>query len=334
MKLFQNYLRVAICIFLMLPFITISDFSVAQEIYPSKAVTFVVGMVAGGATDITARTYASAMEKIWGQPVVVVNKPGAGAAISMEFVKNSSPDGYTLCVYSSPAIVGTITREMPYDFFDDFTQIVQMTTNCMGFVVNSKSPWRSPKDVADYGRENPGKLRLALAGGIGSVTHIGSEEFALRNNFKWAIVPFDGEAPTVTSLLGQHIDAAIMPLVAAGPHIKAGRLKLLSVFFEKRLAEFPDAPTQRELGSEPYMFKLAVYGICGPKNIPTAVKEKISSAVRQASKDPAVITICEKYGLFPIAREGEEWISFLKQACKEQAEIMKRIGLKVFKDYK
>lgn len=332
MKLFRNCLKIAICIFTALSFMGISDFSIAKDTYPSKAVTFVVGYAAGGSSDLIIRSYAPVIEKILGQPVVVTNKPGAAAALMMEFIRNSSPDGYTLGLWAAGALIGPLLKEVPYHFFNDFTQIAQIGGYTVGLLVNANSPWRTPKDMVDYGQKNSGKLRFGSGGGTGTPTHIVSEEFGFLNNFKWVHVPFDGEATAVTALLGQHIDVSILPLTAAASHVKAGRLRLLSVFFDNRLREFPDIPTQKESGVQPYLFKLGLFGICGPKNLPTTVKENILSAVRVASKDPDLIRILEKNQIIPIYGEGEQWVSILKETCKEQVPIMKRIGLKIVRE--
>jgi tripartite-type tricarboxylate transporter receptor subunit TctC len=331
MKIFKNSLKILICIFSVLSFIGASNFSIALETYPSKAVVLNVGYAAGGSCDLTTRAYAPVMEKIWGQPVVVANKPGASAAIMMEFIRHSSPDGYNLGVYATGALTGPHLKEVPYDFFKDYTHIAQLGDYDMGLLVNTSSPWKTAKELVEYGQKNPGKLRFSSSGGIGTSSHLLSEQFGFMNNFKWVHVPFDGDATATAALLGNHIDVSFQPLTSCAGQVKAGRLRLLLVFYENRSKDFPDVPTTKESGYKPYFYKLGVYGICGPKNLPTPITEKILSTVKAASKDPNVMRIMEKQYLRPTFRGGEEWISYLKESDEEEVAAMKKIGLKVIK---
>lgn len=331
MKVFKNSLKISVCIFLTLYFIGASNFSIAQETYPSKTVVLNVGFTAGGGTDLSTRAYAPVMEKIFGQPVVVVNKPGAGAAIMLDFIKNSPPDGYNLGVYATGAITGPHLKEVSYDFFKDFTHIVQLSQYGMGLLVNVSSPWKTAKDLVEYGQKNPGKLRFSSSGGTGTSTHLLSEQFGFMNNIKWVHVPFDGDTPALAAILGNHIDVSITTLSTGTGHAKAGRLRLLLVFYENRLKDFPDVQTAKEAGYRPYVYKLGITGLCGPKNLPTPITEKILSAVKAASKHPDVIRILTNYYYLAPCRGGDEWISYLKEGEEEEVAAMKKIGLKIIK---
>lgn len=305
--------------------------SFSSDVYPSRAIKIFVGYAAGGQTDVATRAYAPAMEKILRQPVVIVNKPGASAAIMMEFVKASAPDGYTLGAWASGAIVGPHIRKVPYHFFDDFTQICQITLFDMVLAVHAEAPWKTAKELVEYGKKNPGKLRWG-GSGIGGASHMTSERFGFMNNLKWENVPFDGDAPAATALLGNHIDLIIQPLPGCASLAKAGRLRLLGVFTKERLTIFPDVPTIKEQGLAGYEYNFGISGFCGPKNLPANIEEKIASTVKAASRDSNVLKILEGMNVHPTFRSGQEFIKYLKKWDAEEVDVMKKIGLEIVQD--
>lgn len=263
MKIVQNYTKISFCMVTGFFLICITAIaSNANETYPSKPVQLTVGFVAGGSSDTMGRLLAAATEKVWRQPTIVINKPGAASAIQMEFVKNAAPDGYTLGVYTTGGMTATHLKEIPYHFFSDFTHICGIANALLGIVVHSDSPWRNLRDLVEYGQKNPGKLRYA-ATEPGTPVHLLTEQLAYLNNSKWVHVPTQGDNESLTTLLGKHVDAITCTVLAWGPHVKAGRLRALAVFSDERLREFPDVPTAKELGFP--LSGWALYGIFGPK---------------------------------------------------------------------
>lgn len=301
------------------------------DTYPSKAISIFVGYGAGGQTDLSTRVVAQAMQKILGQPVMVINKPGASAAIMMEFVKNSSPDGYTLGAWASGAIAGTHIRNVPYHFFDDFTQICQITIFDMVLAVHADAEWKTARDLVEYGRKNPGQLRWGSSG-IGGGAHMTSVRFGYQNGLDWEMVPFDGDAPAATALLGKHIDLVNQPLPACGALAQAGKLKLLGVFTLERVHSFPSVPTIKEQGLLPHEYKFGISGFCGPKKLPVSIEEKIASTVKLALQDPNVVGTLGSQYVHPTFRAGQDLIEYLKACDAEEVEVMKKIGLKIVRD--
>jgi tripartite-type tricarboxylate transporter receptor subunit TctC len=272
------------------------------------------------------------MEKILRQPIVVINKPGASTAIQMEFVRHSAPDGYTLGVFVTGGMVGTALREVPYHFFNDFTHIAQFAKFILGIQVHPESPWKTLKELVEYGQQNPGKLRYcALTAGTSS--HLLAEQFAHLNNIKWVYVPVESDAAITPALLGKHVDVGFISVPGFKSFVKTGKLRLLAVFNDTRLSDFPDSPTLKETGfNSGGLEESFVFGIFGPKNLPKDITEKISYAVRTASKDQDFIKLIESQGSVPKYRDADEWISFLKKEDEEVIRIMRRIGLKVIRD--
>ena len=333
MKNFQILKKLAIgicatCLFVPIAF----DPSTAQTVYPSKPIILTLGYPPGGPADMATRALGPAMEKILGQSIVVVNKPGASTAVQMEYVKQTPPDGYTLGVFVMGGMTGTAMNKVPYHFFNDFTHICQFTKFVLGFTVRSDSPWKTLKDLVEYGQKNPGKLRFS-ATTPGTSSHLLGEQFAVHNNFKWVYVPLEGDANGPPMVMGGHVDVGVISVPGFRPFVKADKLRVLAVFQDSRLKDFPDVPTAKEAGCESGgLEEVFVYGIFGPKNLPRDILEKISFAVRSTVKDPGFIKIIEDQGSVPKYREGEKWVSFLKQEDEKVINIMKKIGIKVIRD--
>ena len=330
MKTVQAYEKMAILVLVIL-FVGGADFSAGQEVYPSKPVTIMPGFAAGGDNDVTLRIFAPVMEKIWGQPIIIVNKPGATGGVMLEYIKNCPPDGYNLGISGTGAVIGYHIKELPFHIFNDFTNICQMGSWLGGLFVSKESPWKTVKDLVEYGQKNPGKLRIGNSGHSSS-THMLSEEFAYENKIKMVPVSFAGDALVLNALLGNHIDAALQSFTPFASHSgKEGKLRMLTVFIEKRLKTFPDVPTAREAGIKPYVYRFGIHAVVGPKNLPKTVEEKISSTIKAASENPEVIRKIEDLLLSPRWIGGEEWIKFLKEEDRNQLEIMKRIGMKIIR---
>jgi tripartite-type tricarboxylate transporter receptor subunit TctC len=326
--------RVVLVVFtVFLASILMPGIGIGQEKYPSKTITVVLGLAPGGATDLSIRALAKTAEKVLKQPVVVTNKPGAGTAISMHYVKNSLPDGYTLGVATTGGILGPHLKETPYDFFEDFTHLTQFSVLPGGVVVHSDSPYKTLRDLFEYAKKNPGKLKYASTEHA-SLSHMHAEQMAFLNGFKWVHVPFAGDTPASAALLGKHVDAMVLGVVSWGPFVKSGKFRLLAVQQETRFKEFPDAPTITECGYKSYTYAplTANYGVLAPKGLPSDVKETLLSAFREAWKDPEFQGVLEKLSIMPTYREGEDWIRFLKAWDKESVSVMKEMGVKLYKE--
>ncbi len=163
----------------------------AQEKYPMKPITLIVGYPAGGSVDVCARPFASAAGKILGQPIMIINKPGGGSSVAMALLKNEKPDGYTIGLLISGAVMGQHMREVPYDTAKDFTPIMQYGVYLYGLVVQSDSPWKTFNEFIDYAKANPGKILYSTAG-PGTPQHLVMERLAMKEKITWKHIPFEG----------------------------------------------------------------------------------------------------------------------------------------------
>ncbi|MGD9944824.1 MAG: Bug family tripartite tricarboxylate transporter substrate binding protein, partial [Burkholderiaceae bacterium] len=218
--------------------------ALAQNAYkPTQPVQLVVGFIAGGVTDVVARIMADEMRKEFGQPFLVVNKPGASGMLGANQVAKSAPDGQTLLfIPSTHTSHPALRKEMPYDTVDDFTAINLLVTAPNLLVVRSDAPWKNVAEFVADAKRRPGAIQWASSG-IGVSTHLGGELLQHLAGIKLYHVPYKSSTEPVRALLGSEVGASISALNAALPFIKEGRLRALGVASEKRSRFLPEAPT-------------------------------------------------------------------------------------------
>src|SRR6266567_542597 len=257
-----------------------------QDTYPSKAITVVVPFPPGGVADIVARPAADAMSRYLKQPVVIENKPGAGGGIGMGYVAKAKPDGYTLLLaLSSISILpeaDKVTGRSPMFTLDQFVPIARLTADPTVLTVRADSPWKSLQDFIADAKKRPGAITYGSSGNYGTM-HVPMEMFASSAGVKLLHVPYTGAGPAVIGLLGGNIDA-----VASGPstviqHVKAGKLRVLASWGDKRLASLPDVPTLTESGYNAVFFQWS--GLFAPAGTAEPIIARLREAARAAAVD-------------------------------------------------
>ena len=296
----------------------------AQEKYPTKPINFIIGYPAGGSTDICARPLVAAAGKILGQPVVVVNKPGGGSAVGVASLKNEKPDGYTIGILPSGAVLSQHMRKVPYDSASDFTPIMQYAVYLYGLVVQSDSPWKSFKEFIDYAKANPGKVRYSTAG-PGTPQHLVMERLALKEKIKWTHIPFDGGTPAISALLGGHVEASSQT-TEWKKHVETGRLRLLAVYGEKRMMDFSSVPTLLELGYD--ITAPSLICVVGPKGLSPQAVETLHKAFKEAMEDPDFIKMGRELDQPMIYRGSQDLAKHLVQMNEEVGTLIRSLGLR------
>jgi tripartite-type tricarboxylate transporter receptor subunit TctC len=302
----------------------IPEFVSAQEKYPTKPINFLIGFPAGGTTDVCARPLVAAASKILGQPIVVVNKPGGASAVAVATLKMVKPDGYTIGIMGSGALLSQHMRKVPYDTAKDFTPIMQYAVYLYGLVVRPDSPWNTFKEFIDYAKANPGKIRYSTAG-PGSPQHLVMERLAMKEKIKWTHIPFEGGAPAVSALLGGHVEACSQT-TEWKKHVEAGRLRLLAVYGEKRMIDFPDVLTLVELGYE--IVAPSLICIAGPKGLPPQVVETLHGAFKKATEDPDFIKVSHQLDQPFIYRGPAELAKHVVKMNEEVGGLISSLGLR------
>jgi len=267
----------------------------AQEPYPSKPITMIVPFPPGGVADIVGRPLAAQMEKTLKQPVVVVNRTGAGGAVGMAAVAKAAPDGYTILMGLSSISIfpvsDRINGKTPSYEMRDFAPIALITADPTVLVVSADSPWKTLKEFVASAKAYPGKINYSSSGVYGTL-HVAMEIFANAAGIKLFHVPYGGGGPALTALLGGQVHALASGPAPAVGQIKAGKMRALASWSTERLPLMPDVPTFKELGYDAEFYIWS--GVFAPAAIPTPVLDRLRAAVREAATSPEFKGAMEK----------------------------------------
>jgi len=295
--------------------------------YPTRVVRIVLPQPPGGGTDVVARAVASKLTEAFGQQVIVDNRPGANGIIGVEAVTKSKPDGYTLLYAFTSLLVmnPAIYKGLPYDPVRDMTGIAHTVTNTMAFVVNPHLPAKSVKELVALGRSRPGEL-LFGSFGIGNQTHLTAELFRLESGLKMLHVPYKGETPSITELVGGQVAMMFSPSAGVAPHVKTGKLRLLATCGEKRSPAFPDTPTMIESGF-PKVISTGWGGLLAPAGTPPEVIRRLQAEVARGIVAPDVRERLSALGAEPVGSTTEAFNALIKSELEKWAIVVKGAGL-------
>ena len=306
--------------------LVLSAAAAAQD-YPARPISLVVPFPPGGVADIVARPAADAMSRYLKQSVVIENKPGAGGGIGMGYVAKAKPDGYTLLMaLSSISILpeaDKVLGRQPLYQLDQFAPIARLTADPTVLAVRSDSPWKTLQEFVADAKKRPGAITYASSGNYGTM-HMPMEMFAYSAGIKLLHVPYQGGGPAVVALLGGNVDA-----ISTGPstviqHVKAGKVRVLASWGDKRLASLPDVPTLRESGFDVVFFQWAA--LFAPAGTPGPVLAKLREAARVVAADPqfnAALATVETPVQYLDAPELQR---FWEEDAKKLGEAVRRVG--------
>jgi tripartite-type tricarboxylate transporter receptor subunit TctC len=300
----------------------------AEEPYPSRPITIVAPFPPGGVADLTARPVAAAMEKVLKNPVGVVNKTGAAGAVGMQFVATSKPDGYTLLLaLSSISIIpeaDKIFGRQPAFTVDQFEPLALISADPTILVVRAESPWKTAKEFIEDARKRPGQISYSSSGVYGTL-HMAMELLSHAAGIKLRHVPYGGAGPALTAILGGHVDALASGPAVVLPHIKAGTLRPLAGWGDKRVTALPDVPTFRELGYRDAEFYIWA-GLFAPKGTPEPVLAKLRETLKQVVADSDFKTAMAKLETPIVFKQGEEFRTFFEADARRLADGVRQVG--------
>jgi tripartite-type tricarboxylate transporter receptor subunit TctC len=300
----------------------------AQPAWPTRPVTMVVPFPPGGQADIVARPVAAALERIWRQPVPVMNRAGAGGAIGASFVARAAPDGYTLLMaLSSLAVLPAADKlfgRTPAYTVDQLAPIALITADPTVLVVRADSPWRTLEEFIADARARPGAIAYSSAG-IFSTLHVAMAMFTTAANLNLLHVPFTGGGPAMTALLGGQVQALASGPGPALPHVRAGTLRVLASWGAQRIPAFPDVPTFIEKGFRDVEFYIWA-GVFAPAATPAAVRERIRAALAEAIGAEELRRALADAGSPPDYRDGAAFRSFFDKDSARLVAAVRRIG--------
>jgi tripartite-type tricarboxylate transporter receptor subunit TctC len=300
----------------------------AQEPYPTRPITLVAPFPPGGVADLTARPVAAAMEKHLKNPVGVVNKTGAAGAVGMQFVATSKPDGYTLLLaLSSISIIPEADKlfDRPPAFtVDQFAPIALISADPTILVVPADKPWKTAAEFIEDAKKRPGQISYSSSGVYGTL-HMAMELLSHAAGIKLRHVPYAGAGPALTAILGGHVDALASGPAVVLPQIKAGKLRALAGWGDKRVAALPEVPTFKELGYPDAEFYIWA-GVFAPRGTPEPVLAKLRDTLRAAVADPDFKAAMAKLET-PIAfKQGTEFAGFFETDARRLAQGVRRVG--------
>ena len=304
------------------------DLANAQDAYPSRAVQMVVAFPPGGQADIVARPVSSALERLWRQPVPVVNRGGAGGAIGNASVARAVPDGYTLLMaLSSLAMLPEADRlngRAPSYTVDQLAPIALITADPTVLVVNADSPWRTLEDFVEDAKRRPGALTYSSAGNY-STLHVAMAMFAGAAGIDLLHVPFQGGGPAMTALLSGTVQALSSGPGPALSQVRDGKLRALAQWGATRAPGFEDVPTFIEKGYRDVEFYIWA-GVFAPVTTPAAVQDRLRNSLREAVQDDALKRALAAAGSPIDFREGEAFATFFREDSARLVRAVQRIG--------
>ena len=264
---------------------TVSRVARAQA-YPTRPVRWIVPYPPGGAADPIARLIGPFLSERLGKPVVIENKPGAGANIGTEFVVRSPPDGHTLLFITTANMINaTFYRDLSFDFMRDITPVAGLVRLPLVLEVNPSVPVKTVAELIAYAKANPGKVNFASAG-VGTSLHLAAELFNMMTGTKMIHVPYRGAAPALTDLLAGQVQVLFDNLFTSLEHIKAGKLRALGVATAARVQQLPDLPTVAD--AVPGYEASSVFGVGVPTGTPREITELLNRELDAALADPRI----------------------------------------------
>ena len=290
--------------------------------YPEKPVNLIVGFGAGGSTDIVVRAMNDQMTKNFGQPAVVQNKPGSGGLLAAQTVAKADPDGYNLLVFSLSHILRqAIDPKMDVNVQKDFAPVCRYVTQPLVVVVKGDSRFKTVKDLIDEAKKTPGKVTYGTAG-VGATSHFSSELMEMGCGIDMKHVPFKGDAPNITALMGGHIDFLVTGVPIVAGKVASGDLRLLAAFEEKRIPSQKDVPTFIELGY-PKVVMYSWFGFVAPAKTPKDVIARADAAFKASIKDKATLDALEKLGFAEAYLGPEDFAKFIASELDRFTKVAK-----------
>ena len=296
--------------------------------YPDKPIRIVVPFPVGGVADTFGREIGRKLAELWGQPVVIDNRPGAGGNIGADIVAKSAPDGYTLVIgnIGTHAVNVSLLPAMPFDTIKDFTPIVHVLDAEGLLVVNPSIAATTVPELIALARAQPGRLSYGSAG-VGTTSHLAGEMFKSMTKVDIVHVPYKGNVPAITDLLGGQTAMIFATMPTVLPHVRAGKLRALAVLGTARTPALPDVPTVAE--SVPGVEVSNWIGLFGPAGMPPAIVARLNAEIQKIMRSPEIQKRLEAEGAKFIPMTHDQFGAFQKVEITKWAKTVKDANIKV-----
>jgi len=297
--------------------------------YPVRPVHVVIPYPAGGAVDAFARVLSQKLSELWGQQVIVDNRPGASTMIGADQVARSTPDGYTLLLTAELTLVTVphLHEKIPYDPLKDFAPITALVSATQALVVNPSLPVNTVKDLLTLAKSKPGELTYGSFG-IGSTGHLNMEMLQAMTGVRFSHIPYNGAGPAMNDVIGGHIGFMFAALSIVKGNVKAGKLRMIGVGSDHRSKEFPEVPTISESGVPGFEAK-SWFGLVAPAGTPAGIIKKVNQDVTKVISDSG---FAEEYltaqGLEPILGTPDQFAAFIRSETVKWGKVVKDANIK------
>ena len=300
--------------------------SAAGQTYPARPVKIVAGFPPGGGTDVTARLLGIKLSELWGQQIIVENRPGASGTIAADFVAKAAPDGYTLLMGlpNSNVVAPYVFPKLPYDPVKDFTPVVLVSQVSLVLTLFPGVPASDLKSFVALSKTR--QLRYASSGN-GSVQHLSTEQLKFLTGADLLHIPYKGSGQAVVDLMAGQVDVNFDTMPTVLSYIKAGRLKAIAVGAPHRTVQLPDVPTIAESGLPGYE-ATNWYGLFAPAGVPREIVARINADVNRALKDPDLRDKIINTGGEPLGGSSEEFGKFVRSEVAKWGKTIKDANIK------
>ncbi len=300
--------------------------AIAQQNWPARTVRIIVPYAAGGNTDFTARSMAVKFTELWGQQVIVDNRPGGATNIGSEIAAKAAPDGYTLFMGgASNAVNMSLFAKPPYDTLRDFAPVVLCVQGANVFAVHPSVPAKSLKELIALAKARPGQLNFASSG-LGSSNQMAGELLKVTAGINIVHVPYKGNAPAIVDGLAGNVEIVISGVPAMVPHIQSGRLRAIGISSLERFPAVPDVPTFHESGLKGFESS-TWFGLMAPIKVPREVVTKVNA---DGNKVLAMNDIRSRFigeGIMPRGGTPEAFTQYIRDEIAKYANVIKKAGV-------
>jgi tripartite-type tricarboxylate transporter receptor subunit TctC len=293
--------------------------------YPARPIHIIVGFAAGGGNDIIARIYGQKLSESLGQPVIIENKPGAGAILGTEYVAKSQADGYTLLMSASGLSINpAVYAKLPYDAIGDFVAVSELGSYPLFMIVNASSPIKSVAELVAYARANPDKTNYASSSASFQLV---TELFKQKTGAPMQVIPYKSANESVLAVVSGQVTTTIADSGPVLGQIKSGTVRALAVTSPKRSGDLPDVPTLKEAGVD--VDAVLWSGIFAPRNTPPSIVRKLEGELMRITGLPDVTTRLKQLGIEPIGSSSEEFARVLAADIARWGEVARAGNIRI-----
>lgn len=316
----MNYIK-----FIIFTCIYIVPFSVCAQSFPNRPVTLVAPGASGGSTPALARLLEKGLSDLWGQPVVIVNKPGAGTILGTDFVAKSSPDGHTIGIVVTAHLINpSIHKNLPFDTLKDFSGVSLLAVSPILISATKSLPIKNINELIALSKIQPGRLSYASPG-IGTSMHMAGEMLKSMTAADLLHIPYNRAGDAYGDLFSGRVQLHIGTMFASLPHIKSGNMKPIALMSNRRSPHLPDTPTVSETLTG---FQVeSIFGVVVPSATPREIVKKISMDFAKVLNSPSVSQRMIESGLIPMGNKPEEFDAYIQSEIPKWAKVAKASGV-------